>query len=189
MSANSTEYMRQWRAVNADRIREYKRANADRIRETDRQNYQANRERAVERMRQWRAANPERARENGRRSYEANAERRREDARQRRLNGYKTPRQQQAAEITMRLLQEQDGRCYLCEEPITPEQAVLEHDHRCCPKMNSFCAYCIRGAACSPCNRAIGLLHDNPALIERAARNLRVKLAEVDRRMASKPIQ
>jgi hypothetical protein len=185
--------MRQWRAANAERRREYRRrydaANAERIREYQREYYQANRERNRERNRQWRAANPERERANRRRYYETNAERLREQARQKRLNGHKTIRQRRQAEIIAKLLQEQRGRCYLCETNLTPDQAVLEHDHRCCPKNNTWCAYCIRGAACGACNQAIGLMRGDPVLIERIAGNLRVKLAEIDERMAVKPAQ
>lgn len=192
-TANRAEYERQWRAANPERIREYKRrydaANADRIREYHRQYYQANLERERERARQWRAANPEHAREKHRQWYEANKDQERERARQKRLRGAKSPRQRRQAEIMAALLQEQGNRCYLCEAPVTPAQAVLEHDHRCCPKNNTFCDSCVRGAACAPCNQAIGLLRDNPAVLERVAQNLRIKMAEIDERMAAKPVQ
>jgi hypothetical protein len=90
--------------------------------------------------------------------------------------------------MAARLWQEQDGCCYLCEESVALENAVIDHDHRCCPE-KAFCRYCIRGLAHSTCNTAIGQLGDDPDRLELVARNLRAKLAETDARLASKPEQ
>lgn len=67
----------------------------------------------------------------------------------------------------------QDGRCYLCDDPLHPDLAAadVDHDHACCPASRS-CGRCVRGIACSDCNRLIGFGHDNPARIRRAADNL-----------------
>ena len=70
---------------------------------------------------------------------------------------------------------EQDGRCYLCGDPL-PENGdyhavVVEHDHRHCPPGRS-CAVCRRGLACLCCNRLIGLARDDPKRLSRVAANL-----------------
>lgn len=74
----------------------------------------------------------------------------------------------------MALWTEQDGLCYLCEEPMPVENSriiVIEHDHRCCPPLRS-CWRCRRGLAHMRCNTAIGLADDDPALLRRIAANL-----------------
>lgn len=91
-------------------------------------------------------------------------------------------------EIVARLWSEQGGLCYLCEEPVLLEDAMLEHDHRCCP-LGKFCRLCTRGASHQECNKVAGHGGDDPDRLERIARNLRVKLAEIGERLASKPEQ
>jgi hypothetical protein len=125
----------------------------------------------------WRARHPERQREIAR-----------DWQRKQREAGKITPERQRKAEAVSALLAEQDGRCYLCERHLALEDAVLEHDHRCCPP-SRYCGYCIRGAAHPNCNFAIGYLADDPGLLELVGRNLRAKLAETDARLASKPKQ
>lgn len=90
----------------------------------------------------------------------------------------------------------QDGRCYLCGEEMDAGQqlgsgnatVVVDHDHRCCPR-NKSCTRCRRGLAHAKCNCAIGYADDDPDVLETIARNLRVKLAEMEDRLASKPQQ
>lgn len=164
----------------------------------------ANAERKREAAWQWRQDNPERSRESRRRYVEDHREEVREDSkrrhaanrdelnagrRARRLRpGGKTPKERRRDELITILWAEQGGRCYLCEELIELENAALDHDHRCCP-LGKFCRYCVRGAACQNCNKMIGHAADTPERLERAARNLRAKLAEIDERMAAKPQQ
>lgn len=86
---------------------------------------------------------------------------------------------------------EQDGCCYLCSEPLdlsNPRKIHVDHDHSCCRGIRS-CGKCIRGLACEPCNRAIGLLGDNPERIMRVAARLAAANAEVAARLAAKPVQ
>lgn len=52
------------------------------------------------------------------------------------------------------------------------ERVHLDHDHSCCPP-NKFetshkksCGKCVRGWLCSPCNKALGMLQENPRRIE-----------------------
>lgn len=183
------EYLRRWRAANPDKVRQHKERSKEANRERARLAYQADPEAARERQRQWTRAHPEVIRERNRRAYLANRERELERQRLNRASGYKTPRQREHAAVVAKFWREQGECCYLCQLPVALESAVLEHDHRCCPKQNTYCNYCVRGAACSACNTAIGLLRDDPDLMERVARNLRATLAEADRRIATKPVQ
>jgi Recombination endonuclease VII len=87
------------------------------------------------------------------------------------------------AEMTTRLWQEQGERCYLCEDALPLEKMILEHDHRCCGQRN-FCRNCIRGAACRPCNKTLGMAYDDVDRLERIARNLRTAVDDVSARLA-----
>lgn len=83
---------------------------------------------------------------------------------------------------------QQDGRCYLCGQPVTLESAKIEHDHRCCPHGWS-CKYCRRGLACHNCNTIIGLAGDDAEVLRRIAANLEAAMAAVTERMAARPQQ
>lgn len=63
------------------------------------------------------------------------------------------------------LLAEQDGVCAICAQPESIEGRVLavDHDHQ---------SGAVRGLLCGRCNRAIGLLLDDPELLTRAANYL-----------------
>jgi hypothetical protein len=170
------EYARRYYQANRERILEYERSRrTPELRQAKaasaRRWYWANREQAAETSRKWREANPERVRENMR-SWRA-------------AGG--TPHRRRL-EITAELWHEQDGCCYLCELPVPLEEAHLEHDHRCCPRLK-FCARCVRGVAHERCNHVVGHAGDDPDRLELIAWNLRVKLAEVDERLAAGPEQ
>lgn len=173
--------------------RQYKAANRERIRERERERMRRRREADPESAREYdrrvRQENPERYREYARRSYQRNRGQileRNRDWRQR--TGYRNAKDRQRAQLVAELWQAQGGRCYLCSEPVVQDEAVLEHDHRCCPPAY-FCQYCIRGVGHPACNQVIGYGRDNPDRLEVIARNLRAKLAEMDERLASKPQQ
>lgn len=69
------------------------------------------------------------------------------------------------------LLDRQGGRCAICrtDEPGGKRRYLaVDHDHECCNGPTS-CGRCIRGLLCNDCNQALGRLHDDPALLRRAA--------------------
>lgn len=63
-----------------------------------------------------------------------------------------------------------DPRCEICStrNPGVRDFA-LDHDHACCPRSGFSCGECIRGLLCGSCNRALGLLNDDPERIRAAA--------------------
>ena len=95
-----------------------------------------------------------------------------------------TPEQQRAYSMKHRhgltpetwsdLLSAQDGRCYLCTEPLDTESRTgvhVDHDHACCRGKRS-CGSCIRGLACQKCNQGIGQFGDDPDRMRLVADNL-----------------
>lgn len=48
-----------------------------------------------------------------------------------------------------------------------------DHDHSCCAASRSTCGKCLRGILCSGCNTGIGLLRDDPDILNSAATYLR----------------
>lgn len=74
----------------------------------------------------------------------------------------------------MKFWREQQGCCYLCDEPMNPLAAVVEHDHSCCgPKYS--CPECWRGLACKRCNLILGWAQDDPELLRQIAIRLEEK--------------
>lgn len=72
------------------------------------------------------------------------------------------------------LMEEQDGYCYLCTEPLGTHGkrgVYVDHDHNCCPESTS-CGKCVRGLTCHRCNTGIGFFRDDPQLMRRVAANL-----------------
>lgn len=62
------------------------------------------------------------------------------------------------------LLDKQGGTCAVCGNPCpSGRNLAVDHDHSCCPGYHS-CGKCVRGLLCCNCNRAIGLLKDDPKL-------------------------
>ena len=59
--------------------------------------------------------------------------------------------------------------CDICHE-IKP-QLHVDHDHSCCPNRGGgsrTCGKCVRGFLCGPCNRALGMMRDDPQRLTRA---------------------
>ena len=64
-----------------------------------------------------------------------------------------------------RLLATQDGLCAVCRLPESPGwELAVDHDHA---------SGLVRGLLCRRCNVGLGLLRDDPAVVEAAARYLR----------------
>jgi hypothetical protein len=88
-------------------------------------------------------------------------------------------------ELIAGLWRAQDGKCYLCGDPLNLDKtrAVhLDHDHSCCP-LGRSCKVCRRGLACAACNALIGHGRDDPDRIHRIADSLAVANALVRERM------
>lgn|SRR5512146_791126 len=81
---------------------------------------------------------------------------------------------------------QQDGRCYLCGDPLPTNlaKAVVEHDHACCG-LGGSCGQCVRGIACAPCNRLIAAANDDPRRLRRIADNLEAANRMLGRRYAA----
>ena len=60
-----------------------------------------------------------------------------------------------------RMLSEQKGRCPICRTPITADNLNVDHDHS---------DGRVRGLLCDRCNRTIGLLKDDAAVVRSAIR-------------------
>lgn len=89
------------------------------------------------------------------------------------------------------MAEEQQGCCYLCNEPLDMEayRAVhVDHDHSCCRGQKS-CGTCIRGLACQKCNQGIGQFGDDPERMRRVADNLEMANRRLRELRASMPEQ
>lgn len=69
---------------------------------------------------------------------------------------------------------EQGGGCGVCggaRRRAVERRLATDHDHEHCAGRYG-CRECVRGALCSPCNRLLGHLADDPGLLVRAANYL-----------------
>ncbi len=64
------------------------------------------------------------------------------------------------------LYEDQDGTCPICEDPIKAEDSAIDHNHSTGE---------VRGILCKTCNRALGLLKDDPKVLGRAKKYLKTK--------------
>ena len=69
-------------------------------------------------------------------------------------------------ESFQRLMDSQEIRCKICTITFQ-ETPHIDHDRSCCPGTGS-CGKCIRGLLCRECNVGIGMLGDDPALLQAA---------------------
>lgn len=72
------------------------------------------------------------------------------------------------------LLIEQDGACAICGRARgIRKQLSVDHDHAQAAldghPEDQGCPNCVRGLLCSPCNKMLGHLRDDPAAFQRAA--------------------
>jgi hypothetical protein len=66
-------------------------------------------------------------------------------------------------ELYQEIFSQQKGLCGICGRSVTGSLSA-DHDHLMCKR---------RGLLCQPCNLAIGLLQDNPEVVDAAAAYLR----------------
>lgn len=66
-------------------------------------------------------------------------------------------------EIVADVLADPKCRNRACE---STEDLVMDHDHRCCPSNRKTCGNCNRGFLCRRCNTALGMLRDDPEVIQ-----------------------
>lgn len=70
------------------------------------------------------------------------------------------------------MLTAQGGLCAVCfTSDFGQHGPHVDHDHACCPGDRS-CGQCVRGILCGNCNRALGILKDDPSLLYSAAEYL-----------------
>lgn len=120
--------------------------------------YQRNRDYAIERAQKWRDLNPDK--------YEAWKRRNREENRERLAASNRRGHLRRKYGLTVEEFEflriAQDDRCAICNEP-DPAGLHIDHDHE---------TGLIRGLLCGKCNKAIGLLREEPALFDAASRYL-----------------
>lgn len=72
-----------------------------------------------------------------------------------------------------RMLTAQGGGCAICGGASRNGAALsVDHDHACCETKGKSCGECVRGLLCEDCNRAIGMMRDEPARLRAAAEYL-----------------
>ena len=157
------EYQKAWRAANPEKVREIQRNHWERNR--DRIN-------AVKRAR--RVLNGDREREKDR------AQRAKDPGRNQHGRWIKQDRAAMWAA--------QDGKCYLCGEPMDPDRVRIDHDHECCPP-NQSCRICRRGLVHHRCNIAIGMADDDPRRLRRMADALETAQVTFAKRKSAAPEQ
>jgi hypothetical protein len=158
--AYQREYQRAWRARNPEKARAIGRKNRDK-----------NRDRNNERKRAWRAENNEKARE--------------QDRAQRARDPGRNQHGRWIGEDRAAMWEAQDGKCYLCGEPLDDARRIrIDHDHDHCPA-NASCRICRRGLVHHRCNIAIGMADDDPGRLRRMADALEAAQAEIRQRIAA----
>jgi hypothetical protein len=65
------------------------------------------------------------------------------------------------------MLAEQGGRCATCRTDTPGARGwAVDHNHACCPQPGRSCGVCVRGILCTRCNLALGLVGDDPELLQ-----------------------
>jgi len=170
--ARDREYRRRYRMENPEKARQARRRYDQSVKGRKRNRAGAQR---------WRAKNQDRVREEAARYRDENRERRQRQDKER-------DHGPGIGEVITFMHQQQGGMCYLCGDPLACEDAVIDHDHACCPPRGS-CRACRRGLAHNRCNSAIGLAGDDPVRLRRMADNLEAAAKSARSRIAAKPVQ
>jgi len=69
------------------------------------------------------------------------------------------------------ILSKQGGLCPVCNKALSYEEAVVDHNHGCCPETNRSCGKCVRGMLHTVCNSMILSVVENKAVEIENARN------------------
>lgn len=168
--ARQRKYNRKWRTANPEKHRasvlKWKLANPERQRELHRKWVRKNPERVKTFAKEWRTKNHERAKQQTREWKQRNPERAKE---WKRLNPLKVKGSQlkHAYGITLEeyqaMLRSQHHKCAACDVDLTQmptNQIHIDHCHT---------TGAIRGILCGSCNRALGLMRDNPVRLRKLA--------------------
>jgi hypothetical protein len=127
--------------------------------------YDQNKERQAATNKKWRAANPEKKAANSKKWNDENPEKQAASVKQWSARNPHRWVANQGVDVTAEWYFEnydlQEGKCKICSE----FQHRLSIDH-CHTTMK------LRGLICGPCNRALGLMRDNPEALRNAARYL-----------------
>lgn len=180
-----SEQNRRYREANTEKIREQRvghyQANRGKRRERDRQYYAENRDDVLVRVKRYADANRPQIQEYKHRYYQVSGAK----VRQKVLEG--SHGRDIAADWAV-MWEAQQGRCYLCERDMDPDDAHVEHWHGCAahgPKKS--CRYCRRGLAHQNCNLVVGHAADDPSLLRIIADNLERANADIAARQAVMP--
>lgn len=144
------------------------------------------------RVQAWYKADPERARQVWRDQKRSDQRRpaKRQATRQRERASYM--KRHGGTDEWARMFAEQDGLCYLCQEPLPAggKDVHVDHDHTCCevgPRESRSCQYCRRGLTHQACNQIWGLARENPAMLRLLADNGERVRDETRRRISARP--
>lgn len=116
--------------------------------------YLRNRTDEIERVRKWQQSNPEKVNASHRRRRERDPEK----ERRRNRAGHLRRKYGLTQSLFEALVLAQLGKCAVCGRLTAPDLHV-DHDHR---------TKKVRGLLCGKCNKAIGLLNDDPELLTAA---------------------
>ena len=73
-----------------------------------------------------------------------------------------------SVEQYLKMLDDQGGVCYTChrtENGVHYKQLSVDHDHNCCPGSRS-CGKCSRKLLCHQCNSILGMLDEDPVVLQ-----------------------
>jgi len=121
----------------------------------------ANREKLREKYQKWYRDNPERAREYRKRYHQKRLQEDLAGVRAEQRRAWLAHRYGMTEEGYSQIWDEQQGCCAICSVPAAKGEPLhVDHDHE---------TGAVRGLLCGHCNRAIGLVRDDPVIAKKAA--------------------
>lgn len=74
----------------------------------------------------------------------------------------------------LEMYEDQNGKCAICKQDDDEGKSLcVDHDHSCCPGRTS-CGKCVRALICGRCNKALGIVKDDIAVLEEMTNYLRI---------------